>query len=132
MKIHHIGYLVKNIQAGKKAFENLGFSTETEIINDVDRMIRILFMINENYRIELIEPINSESYFYGLLKKYKNTGNHLCYQVADIQEKIKELTKAGYIILQEPAVAVAIEKKKVAFLIHPNMGIIELLEIEEV
>lgn len=88
-------------------------------------------MVNGNYRVELIEPLDNTSPFYGLLKKYKNTPYHICYQTKQLDRVIERLRKEGYIILQAPLIAPAIENQLVAFMLHPNMGIIELLETED-
>lgn len=88
-------------------------------------------MINGEYRIELIQPKDSSSPFYELLKKYKNTPYHFCYLTKNINQKIEELRKNGYLLLKEPLEAPAIKNYLVAFMLHPNMGIIELLETED-
>lgn len=129
MKVHHIGYLVKNISKTEKKFLELGYKVESPTKFDEIRNIDIEFLVNGDYRVELIEPKGEESPMYPLLKRYKNTPYHLCYEVENIDEAIAELQDKHYTVIQEPNIAPCIEGKKVAFLNNISMGIIELVEM---
>lgn len=129
MKVHHIGYLVKNISKTEKKFLELGYEVESPTKLDEIRNIDIEFLVNGDYRVELIEPKGEESPMYPLLKRYKNTPYHLCYEVENIDEAIAELQDKHYTVIQEPNIAPCIEGKKVAFLNNISMGIIELVEM---
>ena len=129
MKVHHIGYLVKNISKTEKKFLELGYEVESPTKFDEIRNIDIEFLVNGDYRVELIEPKGEESPMYPLLKRYKNTPYHLCYEVENIDEAIAELQDKHYTVIQEPNIAPCIEDKKVAFLNNISMGIIELVEM---
>jgi methylmalonyl-CoA/ethylmalonyl-CoA epimerase len=78
--------------------------------------------------VELIEPVDDSSPMYPLLKRYKNTPYHICYEVDDLEASIAELSTKGYTVMQEPLEAPCIENKRVSFLINSNLGIIELVE----
>jgi methylmalonyl-CoA/ethylmalonyl-CoA epimerase len=129
MKVHHIGYLVKNISKTEKKFLELGYEVESPTKFDEIRNIDIEFLVNGDYRVELIEPKGEESPMYPLLKRYKNTPYHLCYEVENIDEAIAELQDKHYTVIQEPNIAPCIDGKKVAFLNNISMGIIELVEM---
>ena len=83
--------------------------------------------------MELIEPVSEDSPMYPLLKNYKNTPYHFCYEVENLDNAIKEMESQRYHVIQEPERAPCIEERRVAFMFHPNMGIVELVEahIEE-
>ena len=129
MRVHHIGYLVKNISKTEKKFLELGYEIESPTKFDEIRNIDIEFLVNGDYRVELIEPKGEESPMYPLLKRYKNTPYHLCYEVENIDEAIADLQDKYYTVIQEPNIAPCIEGKKVAFLNNISMGIIELVEM---
>ncbi|MDB2142050.1 VOC family protein [Enterocloster clostridioformis] len=95
MKIHHVGYLTKNLNKSKFLFEKLGFIVEKEKAYDALRKIHIVFMLNGDYRIELIEPDGEESSVWGLLKRYKNTPYHFCYEVDDMNAAVKKMGWGG-------------------------------------
>lgn len=131
MKIHHIGYLVKKIDRAISAFQNLEFKIESETVFDEYRGIDICFMTKDGYRVELVSPKNKESVVYELQKKYGNSPYHICYICNDIEAKVDELRNSGYVKYDEPHEAVAFSNKRVCFLIHPYLGMIELLEESE-
>jgi len=134
VKIHHIGYLVDNLETAAEEFELLGFSRLGEITEDLSREIYILFLDNLGYVVELIQPINEESPLYSLRKKYRNSPYHICYETNNLEEKIKELafSRGGYMLVNPPNPAPAITGcPNVAFLMNGNIGMIEIVEIKE-
>lgn len=133
MKIHHIGYAVKNIEKSKNGFQQLGYQDEGDMIIDYTRNVKILFMVNGEQRVELIEPYNMKNKSpvdkYLLKQKDMAIPYHLCYEVADIDVKIEELRKDKFILAESPKEAPAINDAKVAFLYKRTVGLIELVEV---
>ncbi|MBO4457969.1 MAG: VOC family protein [Butyrivibrio sp.] len=128
MKIHHVGYLAKNIEKTEKKFFELGYEVEQATKYDEIRDIKIEFLKNGDYRVELIEPMGENSPMYPLLKRFKNSPYHFCYEVENLDEAVKELESKRYTVIQEPQIAPCIAGKRVAFLNNISMGIIELVE----
>ena len=128
MRIHHIGYLVRSLEKAKDKFLALGFIQTTEPCFDAARGIRICFMVNEGYCIELVEPQGTDSVVAGLFKRYRNTPYHLCYISTDFEGDISNLRKQGFMPLDAEAPAIALQNRHVIFLVHPDIGIIELVE----
>ena len=128
MKIHHVGYLAKSIEKTRKKFLELGYEVEKPVKYDEIRKINIEFLVNGDYRVELIQPMSEESPMYPLLKRYKNSPYHFCYEVENIEVSVEELSANGYTVIQEPEIAPCIEGKRVVFLNNISMGIIELVE----
>lgn len=128
MKIHHIGYLVKNIDKAKINFEKLGFKETTKTSLDENRKTNIAFMENNGYTIELVSPATEDSVVSGLIKKYRNSPYHLCYIADNFEKDISELTAGGFTQIDAPMAATAINNKKVVFLMNASIGLIELLE----
>ncbi|MGJ0338607.1 VOC family protein [Aliarcobacter cryaerophilus] len=61
MKVHHYGFLTKDIDKSIEMFKGLGYKVISEKINDNTRGIDILFLESENNQvIELVSP-NSEN-----------------------------------------------------------------------
>lgn len=81
MKVHHIGYLVKDLKQSEVQFLSLGFQVERLISFDAYRQVNIEFLVNGDYRVELVEPANQESPLYSLLRKFRNEPYHMCYEV---------------------------------------------------
>lgn len=128
MTIHHIGYLVKKLERARLAFEALGYGVEQETIRDESRKVDIVFLSKDGYRIELVSPYDSTSVVAGLLARTGNSPYHVCYEVADLDAEIERLRDARYVVSSEPVPAPACGGARVAFLVHPYLGMVELLE----
>ena len=133
MKIDHFGFLSKNIESTRETFKKLlevSREQKAPIIIDEVRKCKICFIEQDGYRIEIIEPYK-DSKIYPLLHKYKNTYYHICCEISSMKEEIERLQSKGFVITQEPEPAVAFEGRRVAFLLHPFLGIVELVENNE-
>jgi methylmalonyl-CoA/ethylmalonyl-CoA epimerase len=128
MEIHHIGYVVKDLNKSLELFKKLGFEIDKELIRDEKRSVDILFLKNGYFLVEIISPINSKSPIINYLNKMGNTPYHFCYETNDLEKTIKELRKNKFIIVESPSDAIAINNQKVAFLYNPHYGLIEILE----
>ena len=128
MQIHHIGYLVKNLEKSLAQFKALGFEVERETKYDSLRQINICFVTNEGYRVELVEPATTDSPMDPLLKRYKNAPYHICYITDDLGSEMTKLMDMGYSVINEPLEAPCIDGRKVAFLLNSSVGMIELVE----
>ena len=130
MRPHHVGYLVKSVQQSRESFEFLGYVPVGDVVYDHIRDINILFMENDGYMVELIEPMSPNSVVYNLYKKYKNTPYHICYITDNMESDMERIQENGGIKIDEPCQAVAFNGRKVVFFIFPTIGIIELVESE--
>lgn len=130
MKINHVGYLVGNIEKSIHSFEMLGYKKKTEVIRDLNRKIDICFMLQGGYTIELVSPIDETSVVYNTYKKVKEGPYHICYEVKNIEEAIRELKKKGYIAVQPIEEAIAFGGSLVVFMYHKYVGLIELVEVD--
>lgn len=125
--VHHIGYLVKKIEKAKKVFEALGFLIEQDTVSDDIRKADICFLVKDGYRVELVSPYSEDSVVSGLLKKYKNTPYHICYETDDPEAAYRELTANGFAAIDTPTPAPALDGRNVVFLISPVIGMVELI-----
>ena len=128
--VHHIGYLVKKIEKARQAFLALGYHIEQEPVIDDLRKVKICFLVKDGYRIELISPVSADSVVSGLMKKYKNSPYHICYETANLEASIAALTADGFIAIDTPTPAPALGGRRVVFLTSASAGMIELLETE--
>lgn len=128
LKIHHIGYLVKNIDKSCRIFERMGYEAETDAVYDGWRDVDIQFLIKSGYRVELVAPRSKDSVVGALRKKIGNSPYHICYEVDDIARAVQEAAVEHFVIWQEKHEAVALDGRDVVFLINGQIGMIELLE----
>lgn len=128
LKIHHVGYLVKKINAAVQEFEHLGFTLTHNITHDDYRKIDICFLEKDGYMVELVSPTDPSSVAAGLLKKYKNSPYHICYESERFEEDFAKLQQEGYVAIDSPTPAPAIGSRPVVFLMNASLGMIELLK----
>lgn len=129
-KIHHVGYLVKHLDKALQSFLDLGYSIEQDTVYDSLRHIHICFLIKDGYRIELVSPVDSDSVVANLLKKHKNSPYHICYESQNLDEDFAFLTSHGYMAIDTPLCAPACDNRRVVFLTQPQMGMIELIDMQ--
>ena len=128
LSVHHIGYLVRNIDAALSAFLQLGYTIRQDTVPDPIRGIHICFVEKDGYLIELVSPLDSSSLVSGLLKKYKNRPYPICYETNDLDKELARLTAQSYTAIDAPTPAPALGNRRVVFLMSPFLGMIELFE----
>ncbi len=128
MTLHHVGYLVADIVAAREEFIRLGFSPDGEKIYDAARGAHICFLRTGGTLIELICPDSPDSPLAPLLKKIKNMPYHLCFEVNDLETAQEDFFARGYVPVKPPEAAPALENRRVAFYLHGDIGMIELVE----
>ena len=129
MKLNHLGIAVRDINiSATKYKENLGWEYRSEVFFDPIQNVNILFMGDENDILyELIEPVDENSPVSRLLNK-RISLYHFCYEVDDIDSKIKELVNKKYVLISGPSKSVAFNGKRIAFLFNHDNLTIELVE----
>ena len=128
MRVHHVGYLVKHLAPAQQAFARLGYTETSPAVYDPDRDADIAFWTLGTCTVELVCPRSERSVVAGLLKKFKNTPYHLCYETDDLEGELKRLENAGFMRIDDPAAAPAVPgEARVAFLYSAQIGLIELL-----
>lgn len=127
LKVHHIGYLVKKIDAAIDSFEKLGYRLIQDTVYDDIRRVDICFMEKDGYCIELVSPASEDSVVSGLMKKFKNSPYHICYETEDFEKDYMTLVSDGFIAIDTPTPAPALQGREVVFLSNASIGMIELL-----
>jgi len=128
IKIHHIGYAVQDLEKSINEFFELGYSKKGDTTHDHKRKVAIQFMKNGIHIIELIAPLSESSPINSILMKVGNSPYHMCYEVDDMVSEITRLSQKAYIVLEDAQEALAIDRRRVAFLYHDDVGLIELIE----
>lgn len=127
LTVHHIGYLVKKIEKAKDAFLSLGYQIEQDTLRDTIRKVDICFLGKDGYRVELLSPYAEDSVVSGLMKRYKNSPYHICYETTDFDAALADLTAGGFIAIDTPTPAPALGNREVVFLTNAVLGMIELI-----
>lgn len=127
LKIHHIGYLVKKMDAAIPTFQSLGYQTIQDTVYDDIRKVNICFLRKDSYCIELVSPTSEDSVVAGLLKRFKNSPYHICYETDNFDEDYQTLTASGFLAIDTPTPAPALQNREVVFLTNAAIGMIELI-----
>lgn len=128
LKVHHIGYLVKKMDKAIASFTGLGYQISQHTLRDDIRKVDICFLEKDGYRIELVSPVSEDSVVSGLMKKYKNSPYHICYETKDYESAYEELTANGFIAIDTLTPAPALQNREVVFLTNASLGMIELIK----
>lgn len=132
MIIDHIAIIVRNIKQASEMYRNfIGFTPETDIILDEIQKVYVQFFKNEKgERLEIIEPVDETSPSMNALKKGGGT-NHICYRCENLDDLLKEAKKQRLKMVCPPVPGAGHEGRRVAFFVHPSLGLLEFVEYNE-
>lgn len=129
MRLHHIGYAVRNINDAAEYFISLGYEPCGNEVDDFERGVKICFFRDRNgAKIELIAPLRDDSPVSLWLKKNGCSPYHLCYESSDIEQDLLTLNNKGFRVAVPMSPAPAVNGRRVVFLYNPHIGLIELIE----
>jgi|SRR5688572_5174792 len=125
MKLHHIGYVVKEIAQYEK---NLIFEKKIkELFDPVQNSKMALYQNFTDSFIELIQPLNGESFTYNFLQKNGSSYHHLCYEIGS-ETELKEIASAQKLIMVNgPLPAILFDGRLVWFYYSRNKQIVEFV-----
>lgn len=125
---HHIGIATSSIQATSSLYMTAGFQ-KTDVVFDPLQNVNVVFLQKEGCPLlELVEPIDRTSPVHNILKKVGVTAYHFCYEVEDILDTINQLEEKDFKVVVDPVDAIAFDNRKICFLYHIDIGLIELLQ----
>lgn len=125
---HHLGVACVDIDKTAAKYEEMGYN-RGEIIIDSLQNVKICFLYHQSMPcVELLAPVDKNSPVVKILEKNGTTPYHTCYTTENIDASIKEFRKNKYMLVSKAKPACAIGGKRVAFLYHNDIGLIELVE----
>ena len=130
--IDHIAYVFKSIDSGYDFFKSHpGFVVHNGPgINHVQGVKFLFISITGVNKIEILSPISSSSPS-PISEQISKTGpgfNHICYAVINISDSIQKLVESGWKVICNPVADPAFYGRRIAFLFHRDVGLIELVE----
>lgn len=128
MRVHHVGYVVKDVAEAIASFVLLGYRKCSEITRDEVRRVDICFMQHDGFCVELVSPWDESSVCWNVLKNGGVKPYHICYETDDYGTQSMELQSNGWVLVAPPMPAPAIENKQVAFFYHKDGGLIEIID----
>ncbi|HLH04121.1 MAG TPA: VOC family protein [Bryobacteraceae bacterium] len=131
MRLHHVGYVVGNMEASIRGFmHSLGMTWDGQIFHDPTQRVRVTFLATgpNCAQIELVEPAGENSPVAVFLKTRGGGQHHLCYEVGDIEHALDVFKSRKAAIVQRPCPAVAFDGRRIAWFITREKLVVELLE----
>lgn len=126
-QFHHIGVACNNLERDRKAFQFLGYQTETAAFSDQAQGIKGQFMIANNQpRIELLQNLENCTTLTPYLEKGVKL-YHFAYSVNQIEQACEYLVKCRAKVIS-PLKESVYFGKRICFLMLPNMFLVELVE----
>lgn len=128
-KLEHIGIAVKNLATANKLFGQLLGSSHYKIEEVESEGVRTSFFKVSGVKIELLEATTPDSPIAKFIEKRGEGIHHLAFEVANIDESLKDYQKKGFTLINATAKAGA-DNKRIGFL-HPkstNGVLIELCQ----
>ncbi|MEJ2631350.1 MAG: VOC family protein [Acidihalobacter sp.] len=128
LEFHHVGVACRKLEREQTVFENMGYRPEGEIFVDPTQGIRGRFLTGAGPRMELVEPLDSQT---GVLTNVLAQGlkmYHLAYTTPDMERSLAEAVQIRGKVMVEPVPAVAFDGRRIAFVFLPNMLLMEFIE----
>jgi len=117
-RIHHIAVLVEDIDTSLKFWHDILGIKPIQISNMPNEAARIAFLPLGESEIELVQPITRDSGLNRFLEKHGPGMHHLCLEVDDLHELLKQLKTKGILLINEEP-KMGEDGRRYAF-IHPK------------
>jgi methylmalonyl-CoA/ethylmalonyl-CoA epimerase len=126
LTLHHIGILVKDLDAARIAYREIHPKISEPIVIS-SQNVRVCFVeTGGEAKIELVEPFGTNSVVQNLIKR-NVTYYHLGYTVLDFQAATEDLTAQSYHHIQTFQ-SEAFGNRRCAFFMSPLLHLIEIIE----
>lgn len=128
--LHHVGYVVRSITSDLERWRTTLMATTTsQVFEDPIQQARVLFLTFAGgaTALELVEPLSEAAPTAAFLKRGGGL-HHLCFEVDDVQEQIRQVRLQGGILVRQPKPAVAFELRRIAWMATREKLLIEYLE----
>jgi len=122
---------VKDLQNAAAVYRDVLGAKVSEPVRQPEHGVSVVFVELPNTKIELLEPLGSESPIAKFLEKNANGGlHHVCYEVDDIIAARNHLQSKGARVLGDGLPKIGAHGKSVLFL-HPMDFDGTLVELEQ-
>jgi methylmalonyl-CoA/ethylmalonyl-CoA epimerase len=130
-RLNHVAIAVSDIAKASKVYrDTLGAEVSAKVAQP-DHGVSTVFITLPNTKIELLEPLGSDSPIAKFLERNPDGGiHHVCYEVPDIRVARDKLKTQGARVLGDGEPKIGAHGKPVLFL-HPKDFCGTLVELEQ-
>lgn len=131
-RLNHVAIATADVAAAARLYREALGAEVSEPQDLPEHGVRVVFVVLDNTKVELLEPLGADSPIAAFLAKNPAGGlHHVCYEVADIAAAALKLEEGGARVLGDGKPKIGAHGKPVLF-VHPkDMGGV-LTELEEV
>ena len=119
---HHMGVACQSIEDEIPIYEKLGYSQQGVVFKDIRHRIRGVFMDNGGTQIELLEPLDEDSFLDRGIHMY-----HQAFLCDNVLDTALSFVEDGGIVVSSAKPASAFKGRKVCFVMLANRMLIELI-----
>ncbi len=131
-KLNHVAIAVPNLSEASQLYRTVLGADVSDPVQLPEHGVTTVFVHLPNTKIELLEPLGTNSPIEKYLGKNRSGGiHHICYEVEDIHAAKSKLLAEGMRILGSGEPKIGAHGKPVLFL-HPKDFAGTLIEIEQV
>lgn len=131
-KLNHVAIAVPDLAAASALYRDTLGARVSEPVDQPGHGVTTVFVDLPNSRIELLQPLGTDSPIANFLARNPAGGiHHVCYEVADIHAARDRLKATGLRVLGDGEPKIGAHGKPVLFL-HPKDMLGTLVEIEQV
>lgn len=128
-EFHHIAVACKNLNKEADAYKLLGYRQESPDFRDDCQGIYGRFLVSQGFpRLELLKN-TEESHTLDIWLKNRTKMYHTAYIVGNFDKAMEVFRMMGAQVVREPTPSTYF-KKRISFLLLPNLSLIELIEKE--
>jgi methylmalonyl-CoA/ethylmalonyl-CoA epimerase len=130
-RLNHVAIATKDIAAATAVYRDTLGAKVSGQVQQPDHGVTTVFVELPNTKIELLEPLGSNSPIAKFLEKNPSGGiHHVCYEVDDIHAAVKQMKDRGATITGTGEPRIGAHGKPVVFL-HPKDFNGTLIELEQ-
>jgi methylmalonyl-CoA/ethylmalonyl-CoA epimerase len=100
LRLHHVGVVVRDIDAAAASYEKLGFTGGGRFDVTAQGIVAIVYRVGPGY-MELISPTDPEGAIGRYLAKRGEGAHHVAYAVNDLVAALAQLKAAGVRLIDE-------------------------------
>ena len=131
-RLNHVAIAVSSLSKGTAVYRDLLGATITAPLPQPEHGVTVVFVELPNTKIELLEPLGTDSPIAKFLERNGDGGiHHVCYEVDDIIAARDHLKRQGARVLGSGEPRIGAHGKPVLFL-HPKDFCGTLVELEQI
>jgi methylmalonyl-CoA/ethylmalonyl-CoA epimerase len=128
LQFHHMGIACRMIQQEADVWIAMGYEQEGEPFEDEHQGVAGQFLVGVGPRLEILQPLQGRT----VLDSYLSSGTkvyHHGFETADIDLAINDFRTKRAKLISPPSPSVAFDGRRIAFMLFPNMYLVELIEL---